>query len=142
MQTEQNGQRMQIFCALIFKNSKCISFSWSPDIHSITGRHSKDSRLHTQPMECASMTQCRQSPWFPTWEMDFDGSISGTGVEASWRPVDASDQTSVSHIKLGEESQVAALHGECAQQAFVVSSPNLTATVAHGAQIGAQLNFL
>lgn len=48
MQTEQNGQQVSIFCAPVFKNSRCISYPGSPDVHSITGGHSKDSSLHTQ----------------------------------------------------------------------------------------------
>lgn len=53
--------------------------------------------------------------------------------------MDASDQSCVSHIKLGDSLKGPRLHGKGVQHAAVVSCPHLTATVAHGQQVGAQL---
>lgn len=55
--------------------------------------------------------------------------------------MDASDQSCVSHIKLGQGFKASILHGKGVQHASVVSRPCFTAAVAHGYQVRVQLEM-
>lgn len=74
--------------------------------------------------------------------MHLDGAVRGAGVQGPRGLVDARDQRGVSHVKLRHGPEDAGAHREGVQHAPVVPRPHLTAAVAHGQQIGAQLELL